>query len=115
MISHRIATLAFFLIALLAAQGAVSGEVSLDGPAYVVKLPEGAATEPLQGRLMLLLSKDPSGEPRNQINIGPNTQIVFGTNVKDWKPGTTQKMPASADGYPVPRLADVAPGEYTVQ
>ena len=65
--------------------------------------------------MYLLLSNDPSDEPRNQIDIGPKSQILFGMNVKDWKPGTTVSNDPNADGYPILHLADLKPGEYRVQ
>ncbi len=64
---------------------------------------------------MLLFSNDPSDEPRNQVDHGLNTQIGFGMDVKDWKPGATIAIDAAAQGYPVTRIANLVPGTYTVQ
>ena len=82
---------------------------------YVVQLPASAAKNAQQGRLMLLFSKDFSDEPRNQVDHTPGTQVAFGMNVKDFKPGATVAIDAAADGYPVPHIADLAPGAYNVQ
>jgi len=71
---------------------------------------------PLDGRLLLLLSTDPSAEPRTQIRESPLTsQLVFGVDVDGWKPGTPVTIPADTPGYPIERLADVRPGTYRVQ
>jgi len=69
----------------------------------------------LDGRLLILLSTDPADEPRNQINDSPRTQIVFGMDVDGWKPGSSVKVAESATGYPVRKLSELKPGEYTVQ
>jgi hypothetical protein len=83
--------------------------------AFRVQLPAGAAKTPQQGRLMLLFSNDFSDEPRNQVDHTIKSQVAFGQNVKDWKPGTTVAIDAAADGYPVVRLKDMPPGTYNVQ
>ncbi|HEX7730392.1 MAG TPA: hypothetical protein VF392_15295 [Terracidiphilus sp.] len=82
---------------------------------FRVEFSKEASAQPLDGRLLLCLSTDPSDEPRNQINDTPKSQIVFGVTVDGWKPGETQTVDASAWGYPVPSLKDLKPGEYTVQ
>ena len=82
---------------------------------FRVEFSKEASAQPLDGRLLLCLSTDPSDEPRNQINDTPKSQIVFGVTVDGWKPGVAQTVDASAWGYPVPSLRDLKPGEYTVQ
>ena len=50
-------------------------------PNFQITLP--ATTEaPVDGRLLLMLSTDDSGEPRYQIRDGVKTQQVFGMNVE---------------------------------
>jgi hypothetical protein len=73
------------------------------------------AAQPLDGRLLLLLSTDPAAEPRLQITDGPDTQIVFGMDVENWKPGAPLAFDPRAQGWPLLRLADLKPGEYFVQ
>jgi hypothetical protein len=82
---------------------------------FTVTFPKARSERPLDGRLLLLLSTDPSSEPRLQINDTPNTQIVFGTDVENWKPGTLARVGENAFGYPIRTLAQLKPGEYTVQ
>jgi len=69
----------------------------------------------LNGRLLLLLSNDNKSEPRFQINDGLNTKMVFGVDVENWLPGTSQFIDIHAFGYPVERLKDVPAGDYYVQ
>jgi Putative esterase len=82
---------------------------------FTVTFPKEVSSQPLDGRLLLLLSTDPSSEPRFQIDDTPRSQMVFGLTVDGWKPGETAKVDATAWGYPVRSLKDVPPGDYTVQ
>lgn len=70
---------------------------------------------PIDGRLLLLISTSTDGEPRFQINEDLNTQQVFGVDVDGWKAGETKTLDQRAFGYPRRSLADIPPGEYTVQ
>jgi hypothetical protein len=82
---------------------------------FSITFPKDVSAQPLDGRLMLLLSTDPSDEPRNQIDDTPRSQMGFGVTMDGWKPGEAAVVDASAWGYPVRSLKDVPPGEYTVQ
>src|SRR5581483_8925601 len=89
-----------------------------NGVSFVVTLDAPRATAPLDGRLLLLLSTDPADEPRFQINDSPKTQIVFGLDVENWKPGEARTVTADSTGvfgYPIRSFRDIKPGEYTVQ
>ena len=46
------------------------------GPTVSVTLTPGAATGPLDGRLLLLVSTDATAEPRFQIEAGPMTRVL---------------------------------------
>lgn len=80
-----------------------------------VTLPAARAAKALDGRLLVLFSTEEKGEPRFQITDGPQTQVVFGQDVENWKPGTAVKLEASAAGYPVESLKQLKPGEYRAQ
>ncbi|HEX2269258.1 MAG TPA: hypothetical protein VHH35_06985 [Pyrinomonadaceae bacterium] len=82
---------------------------------FEVSLPQTASKEPLDGRLLLLISTNNEQEPRFQINEDLNTQQVFGVNVEGWKPGQTTLVDQSAFGYPLRSLSQVPAGEYWVQ
>src|ERR1700689_3446021 len=77
--------------------------------------PSSRSGHPLDGRLLLLLSNDPSDEPRMQIDDTPKSQMIFGVTVDAWKPGDPLIMGDNAQGYPGASLQDVPAGEYTVQ
>jgi hypothetical protein len=69
----------------------------------------------LDGRLLLMLSADTAGEPRDQIVDGPETQLVFGIDVEGMEPGAGEIVDATAFGYPIASLADVPAGTYRAQ
>ncbi len=80
-----------------------------------VVFPATRSTTPLDGRVLLLLSNDASGEPRMQIDDTPKSQMVFGVTVDRWKPGEPLAIGDNARGYPRANLQEVPPGEYTIQ
>jgi hypothetical protein len=87
-----------------------------DGPEFSVSFSKNRSAQPLDGRVFVLLSTDPSQEPRMQIDLSVKTQIIFGVDVDGLAPG--QAIPVTNDnavGYPVRHLRDLPPGEYYVQ
>jgi hypothetical protein len=88
---------------------------ALAAQSFSVTFPRDVSAQPLDGRLLLCLSTDPSDEPRNQIDDSPRTQLVFGLTVDGWQPGQPAIVNATAWGYPIRSLKDVQPGEYYVQ
>jgi len=70
---------------------------------------------PLDGRVLLLLSKNNASEPRFQIEDGPNSQMVFGKDVDGWKGGESVSFKGAEFGYPLQSLKNVPAGEYYVQ
>ncbi|HEX3119777.1 MAG TPA: hypothetical protein VHP80_11840, partial [Candidatus Acidoferrum sp.] len=86
-----------------------------DAPKFSVSFPKERSAQPLDGRLLLILSNDPSEEPRMQISLAPRTQMIFGLDVDNMQPGQQTTIDDSAFGYPVRYLHDVKPGEYYMQ
>lgn len=73
-------------------------------------------SQPLDGRLLLLISKDESREPRFQLSeTSLTSQQVFGIDVEGMKPGEGKFFDASVLGYPLESLSDLPAGTYTVQ
>ena len=85
------------------------------GPRFSVAFSKARAEQPIDGRLLLVLSTDPSAEPRLQIDDSPRTQMVFGMDVDQVRPGQAVVVGESALGYPVRNLRDVPAGEYYAQ
>jgi len=92
-----------------------SSAASAKAPEFALSIPAERSAQPLDGRMLLLLSTDPSAEPRMQIGLSPNTQMVFGVDVDSLPPGQIVTLDEQAYGYPVRSLRDVKPGEYFVQ
>jgi hypothetical protein len=84
---------------------------------FAVSFPASLDTGPLDGRLLLFLSIDPSAEPRFQVRetSAATSQQVFGIDVDGWKAGEEAVFDASVLGFPAESLADVRPGRYRVQ
>jgi hypothetical protein len=89
--------------------------VAAAAQSFTVTFPKEVSAQPLDGRILLVLSTDPSDEPRNQIDDSPRSQILFGLTVDGWQPGQPAVVDSSASGYPIRSLKDVPPGEYTAQ
>ena len=80
-----------------------------------VTLPAARASAAQDGRLLFLLSTDSTAEPRFQVQFGAATQLVFGTDVEGWAPGSVQRVPMNSFGFPIRALKDVPAGTYRVQ
>ena len=63
-------------------------------PRIIIKLDPSTGTNPRDGRLILIVSKDFNGEPRHHVTWGLQTQQIFGKNVDGWKPGETVELAA---------------------
>ena len=93
-----------------------AAETPANAAEFALSIPaERGGGQPLDGRMLLLLSTDPAAEPRLQISLSPNTQMVFGVDVDSLPPGQIVTVDDKAYGYPVKSLRDVKPGEYFVQ
>jgi hypothetical protein len=100
--------LPLLLATLLAATSPLAAQITVSFPASV-------SSKPLDGRMLLLLSTDPSKEPRMQIDDGPRSQLVFGSTVDSLAPGQPVTIDGAAAGYPIVSLDKVPPGDYYVQ
>jgi len=107
--------LAILLVSLLCPQISELKSMQNAGLRFAISFPGTSNKEPLDGRLLLLVSTDNSREPRFQISEDLTTQQVFGIDVEGLKPGQEAVVAADALGYPVRSLAQVPRGEYTVQ
>src|ERR1039458_6011794 len=80
-------------IALLPALAALAAS-----PRFSVVLPMEQSATPLDGRLLLVVSTDPSAEPRLQVDDSPNSQMVFGVDVDGLRPGQAATVDEHAFG-----------------
>jgi hypothetical protein len=106
----------FCLVMMIALFGSSSAASTGKASEFALSIPaDRSGGQPLDGRMLLLLSTDPAAEPRMQISLSPNTQMVFGVDVDGLPPGQIVNVDERAYGFPVRSLRDVKPGEYFVQ
>jgi hypothetical protein len=102
-------------VALFLAAVASLGSQSTSSGTVVVRL-RATASQPLDGRLLLLVSKDETREPRFQVTAtSPSTAQVFGIDVEDLKAGDERTFDSGILGHPLESLSQLPPGEYIVQ
>jgi len=73
------------------------------------------SSEPVDGRMLLMLSNNDDREPRFQVSDGPDTQLLFGVDVEGLKPGEKAVVDEGVFGYPLKSIREIPPGEYWVQ
>ena len=84
-------------------------------PIFTIAIAEDIHDTVFDGRLLLMLSKDTTAEPRFQITDGPNTQLVFGMDVENWEPGQSLPFDTESFGYPISNMTQIPEGTYRVQ
>ena len=86
-----------------------------DTPVIEVTYDSTLSEDPFDGRLLVLISKDNSKEPRFQINDTNDSGIVIGKNVSQWESGQIEIFNSSTEAYPIENLADLETGTYYMQ
>jgi hypothetical protein len=101
------------IVALTASAAGDAGK----GTSFSVTFPADMNNSPLDGRLVLLISRDFAREPRT--HVAPNEPLdspyLFGMNVDAWVPGASVTLNDKAFGWPAARLSTVPTGDYSVQ
>jgi len=110
----RSITIACFGIFLVSCEADKTGTAEA-GPQFLVKFDEQLASDAQDGRLLLMLARGDSEEPRFRIGNSADTQLIFGMNVSGWEAGTTVLVDSTAIGFPLADLPEVPPGKYVVQ
>jgi hypothetical protein len=82
---------------------------------FSISFPQERSRTPLDGRMLLMVSKDGTAEPRFQISDDADTQQLFGINVDGLKAGEAAVIDGQVFGYPRANIAEIPPGEYHVQ
>jgi len=99
--------------ALYGAQPPASRQTS----SFAVSFPAALNKSPLNGRVILLLSRDLQREPRT--HVAPNEPLdspyIFGLNVDKLGPGHVAVLNDRAFGWPARKLSSVPAGDYLVQ
>jgi len=90
---------------------------------FAVSFPKERSAQPLDGRVLLMISADSTADPVRQAHVEPrfqisddaDTQLIFGINVDGLKPGEAAVFDASVFGYPLKSISQIPPGSYWVQ
>jgi hypothetical protein len=94
---------------------AAATSVTHAGLRFALSFPVERATQPLDGRMLLLVSSDSTSEPRFQTNEGHETQLVFGIDVEGLRANVPAIFDEKAFGFPIRSIARIPPGWYWVQ
>jgi hypothetical protein len=101
----RIATVILFQALLcLVARAEVRFEVSFD---------RAVQSEPITGRVILIIARSERPEPR--LQIGPNATPIFGVDAENLSPGQVAVIDQTTFGHPVDSLLQLPAGDYYVQ
>jgi hypothetical protein len=100
-----------------AAQGTKGGPVARNGATFAISFPAARSGAPLDGRVILLLSRDLTREPRSHVEPDEPLAVpyLFGLNVDGLAPDHKVVLNDGAFGWPATRLSDVPAGDYLVQ
>jgi hypothetical protein len=107
------------LLAASASTALAQTSVILPGPSgraqakFEIRVPAGVRSEPLTGRVYVLLSRDSTREPRAQV--GRVGAPMFGVDVVKLAAGAPATITGSELGTPVFDMADIPAGEYWIQ
>ena len=86
-----------------------------ENPIIEVTYNNKLSNESFDGRLLVMISKDSSKEPRFQINDTEDTGILVGKNVENWKSGNVEGFYSKTLAYPIENLGELDNGEYVIQ
>ena len=106
----RLSLILSALVAALAVNSAPASALTFE-----LNVPKALSAEKLDGRAMVLLSTDPSAEPRFQVNFTQTSQILIATTADQIAPGQAIRIGKTADAWPVDSIAALKPGDYFVQ
>jgi hypothetical protein len=114
---RRVAAFFALLLSGCAITFLASRPTAADAPLRIsVSFPPELSRTALDGRLLLLISRDDKQEPRFQISATSlHTQQVFGMDVEGMQPGEEKVFDAGVLGFPLESLAHLPAGNYTVQ
>jgi len=80
---------------------------------FEIIFPESIHTDPISGRVFVMITENKSREPRFQI--GTHGIPFFGKNIKNLKPDEPVVIDKKEFGYPLKSISEIPPGDYYVQ
>jgi len=94
--------LAVVMVASLAALAATSKPL-----VFEISFPTELSAAPVDGHILLILSKDDKQEPRFGVGEGIESQKAFGMDVEGWQPNAAVRVDAATLGYPIEALSEL--------
>jgi len=80
---------------------------------FEISFPASARSEPVTGRVYIMISRQ--GEPEPRFQIGRTGVPLFGRDVESLQPGATAVIDDTDLGAPLESLEEIPAGEYYVQ
>jgi hypothetical protein len=115
--SYRLIAAASLIAATLTGSQAQASSPAQE-PTFTVSFPRGLSSAgPLDGRVILLLSRDLKREPRSHVspNMPLDSPYMFGLTVEGLAAGHEAVIDHRAFGWPASRLSALPAGDYLVQ
>ncbi|MDP9090804.1 MAG: hypothetical protein M3O26_18975 [Pseudomonadota bacterium] len=113
---HVLLQLSASLLAAVALSGSVAAAPAT-GLEFAISYPASQSAGPLDGRIILLLSRDLTREPRTHVEANEPlaSPYLFGFNVEGLTPGSDAVVSDNALGWPAAHLSAIPSGDYLVQ
>jgi hypothetical protein len=92
-----------------------SAYAGADDTRFEIAFPASAHSQPITGRVYVMITRDPLHEPRLQVGNWADSAPFFGVDVDQLKPGDAATIDAQTLGYPLRSLKDIPAGDYYVQ
>jgi len=86
------------------------------GARFEISFAPAAHSQPITGRVFVVLSKTETPEPRLQAGVWRTYEApFFGLDVDQWQAGRSVAIDGSTPGYPLASLQQIPAGDYYVQ
>jgi len=92
-----------------------AGAVEAAQVRFAISFDASRSDSAIDGRLLLIISSDTSGEPRFQVSDGVDTQLLFGIDVDRLAPGAEAIIDGGVAGWPLESIGAIPAGRYRVQ
>ena len=86
-----------------------------EGPRFEIQFPSAVRASAVTGRVLVIITRDSSKEPRFQAGARYMGSPFFGVDVEAMQAETSAIIDGSTPGYPTPSLREIPAGDYYVQ
>src|ERR1700761_202587 len=110
-------TTTFRMVGLALALTCTTPAIASEAPTFSISFPAAKSAQPLDGRVILMLSPREGVEPRTLVSPDEplKSPYLFSIQVDGLKPGAPAVIDGKVFGWPADNLSAVTPGDYTVQ